>query len=337
MTIRPGPRNLLTDVPGFRVGNAEDVPAITGVSVVLPDEPMVAAVDVRGGGPGTRETDALAPGRLVEKVDAVVLSGGSAFGLAAADAAMGWLAERGRGFQVGDFRVPIVPAAVLFDLANGGDKAWGAAPPYARLARQALEAATLDFALGNAGAGMGAKAGDLKGGLGSASAVDDDGLAVAALVAANPVGAVTYPGQSTLWAWALEQQGEMGGQVPPTAAADLEPDFPFLRGLSAGGNTTLAVVATNADLDRGEALRVAMMAQDGFARAIRPAHTPFDGDTAFVLASGAYALAEPRALAVAKIGALAADCVARAIGRAVVLAESAGAFVSWRARFRAGG
>ncbi|MGE4529606.1 MAG: P1 family peptidase, partial [Rhodospirillaceae bacterium] len=175
MAIRPGPRNLLTDVPGFRVGNAEDAAAITGVSVVLPDEPAVAAVDVRGGGPGTRETDALAPGRLVERVDAVVLTGGSAFGLAAADAAMGWLAERGRGFQVGDFRVPIVPAAVLFDLANGGDKAWGAEPPYAHLARQACETAGLDFALGNAGAGMGAKAGDLKGGLGSASAVDDDG------------------------------------------------------------------------------------------------------------------------------------------------------------------
>ncbi|WP_337997354.1 P1 family peptidase [Oleispirillum naphthae] len=336
MTIRPGPRNLLTDVPGFRVGNAEDGSAITGVSVVLPDAPAVAAVDVRGGGPGTRETDALAPGRLVERVDAVVLSGGSAFGLAAADAAMVWLAERGRGFQVGDFRVPIVPAAVLFDLANGGDKAWGAEPPYARLARLACDAAALDFALGNAGAGMGAKAGDIKGGLGSASAVDDDGLAVAALVAANPVGSATYPGQSTLWAWALEQGGEMGGQAPPTAAADLEPDFPFLRGLAAGGNTTLAVVATNADLGRGEALRVAMMAQDGFARAIRPAHTPFDGDTAFVLASATHALAEPRAMAVARIGALAADCVARAIGRAIVLAESAGAFTSWRERFGKG-
>jgi len=336
MPIRPGARNLLTDVPGFRVGNAEDAAAITGVSVVLPDEPVVAAVDVRGGGPGTRETDALAPGRLVEKVDAVVLTGGSAFGLAAADATMGWLAAHGRGFQVGEFRVPIVPAAVLFDLANGGDKNWGAEPPYAQLARRALDSVGLDFALGNAGAGMGAKAGDLKGGLGSASAVSDDGLAVAALVAANPVGAVTYPGQSTLWAWALEQNGEMGGQVPPTVPADLEPDFPFLRGLSAGGNTTLAVVATNADLSRDEALRVAIMAQDGFARAIRPAHTPFDGDTAFVLASATHALAEPRAVAVATIGALAADCVTRAIGRAVVLADSAGAFVSWRERFRAG-
>ncbi|MBN2753024.1 MAG: P1 family peptidase [Rhodospirillaceae bacterium] len=333
--IHPGPRNLLTDVPGFSVGNAEDMAALSGVTVVLPDRPMVAAVDVRGGGPGTRETDALAPSRLVEKVDAVVLSGGSAFGLAAADATMTWLAARGRGFQVGDFRVPIVPAAVVFDLANGGNKVWGSEPPYRALACAACEAATIDFGLGNAGAGLGAKAGDLKGGLGSASAGDDDGLMVAALVVANPVGSVTYPHQSTLWAWALEQNGEMGGQVPPVAPVDLEPDFPFLRGLAAGGNTTLAVVATNADLSRGEALRVAIMAQDGFARAIRPAHTPFDGDTAFVLAAGDWVLPEPRALAVARIGALAADCVARAIGRGVYLAESAGVFRSWRDRYRA--
>ncbi len=240
--IHSGPRNALTDVPGFRVGNAEDRVALTGVTVVLPYRPAV---------------------------DAVVLSGGSAFGLAAADAAMGWLAARGRGFRVGDAPVPIVPAAVIFDLANGGDKAWGEDPPYRRLALTACDRAAADFGQGNAGAGMGAKAGDLKGGLGSASAVDDDGLAVAALVVANPVGSVTYPGQSTLWAWALEQGEEMGGQTPPAGTARMEPDFPFLSGLSAGGNTTLAVVATNADLSRGEALRVAIMAQDGFARAAR--------------------------------------------------------------------
>ncbi len=174
----------------------------------------------------------------------------------------------------------------------------------------------------------------MKGGLGSASAADDDGLIVAALVAANPVGSVVHPGSSTLWAWALEQEGEMGGQTPPGTSAGLEPDFPFLAGLSAGGNTLLAVVATNAALDRGEATRVAMMAHDGFARAVRPAHTPFDGDTVFVLAEESHALPEPRAVALARIGAIAADCVARAVGRAVYLAEGAGKFTSWRERFR---
>jgi L-aminopeptidase/D-esterase-like protein len=331
--IRPGPRNLLTDVPGIRVGNAQDAAALTGVTVVLPDRPMPAAVDVRGGGPGTRETDALVPGRLVQTADAVVLSGGSAFGLAAADAAMLWLAERGRGFAVGDARVPIVPAAVIFDLANGGDKD-RAEPPYRRLAVAACDAAAADFALGNAGAGMGAKAGDLKGGLGSASAVGDDGLIVAALVVANPVGSAVHPGSSALWAWPLEQIGEMGHQTPPALPAGLEPDFPFLSGLSAGGNTLLAVVATNADLDRGEATRMATMAHDGIARAVRPAHTPFDGDTVFALAEGSWTPPQPRAVALARIGAIAADCVARAIGRAVYLADGAGKFTSWRQRFR---
>jgi L-aminopeptidase/D-esterase-like protein len=331
--IRPGPRNLITDVPGFRVGNAHDTSAITGVTVVLPEGRVVAAVDVRGGGPGTRETDVLAPGCLVERIDAVVLSGGSAFGLAAADAAMLWLAARGRGYPVGGAVVPIVPGAVIFDLENGGDKAWGAEPPYRALAAAACDAAALEFPLGNVGAGMGAKAGDLKGGLGSASAVDAGGPTVGALVAANPVGSATYPGQSTLWAWGLEQDGEMGGQVPPAGPVGLEPDMPMLARLQPGANTTLAVIATDADLTRDEALRVAIMAHDGYARAIRPVHTPFDGDTVFVLANGRHALGSPRAAWVARLGAMAADCVARSIGRAVVAAESAGRFQSWRERF----
>lgn len=331
--IRPGPRNLITDVPGFFVGNAHDAAAITGVTVVLPEDRVVAAVDVRGGGPGTRETDVLSPGCLVERIDAVVLSGGSAFGLAAADAAMLWLAARGRGYPVGGTVVPIVPGAVIFDLANGGGKDWGQEPPYRRLAAAACGAAGAEFRLGNAGAGMGAKAGDLKGGLGSASAVDGDGPTVGALVVANPVGAVTYPGRSTLWAWDLEQNGEMGGQTPPTGPVGLEPEMPVLARLEPGANTTLAVVATDADLTRDEALRVAIMAHDGYARAIRPVHTPFDGDTVFVLANGRHGLGDSRPAWVARLGAMAADCVARSIGRAVVEAESAGRFPSWRERF----
>jgi L-aminopeptidase/D-esterase-like protein len=325
---RPGPRNLLTDVPGLLVGNAEDLPARTGVTVVLAESPAIAAVDVRGGAPGTRETDALAPTCLVDRVDAVVLSGGSAFGLDAAGGAMAWLAARGRGFPVGSARVPIVPAAILFDLLNGGDKTWGATPPYRRLAEAACATAGSTFALGNAGAGLGAKSGPLKGGLGSASILTEDGFVVGALVAANPVGSPLMGDGPTLWAWSLEQEGEMGGQTPPRAPVGPEPEP---ASILPAGNTTIGVVGTNATLAPAAAQRVAIMAQDGIARAIRPAHTPFDGDTLFVLATGRGEPAGPAE--VGRIGSLAADCVARAIGRAVVLAEDLGELICWRTRF----
>lgn len=333
--LRPGPRNLITDVEGLSVGNAASAAARSGVTVVLPHEPAVAAVDVRGGGPGTRETDALHPAGLVERIHGLVLSGGSAFGLEAASGAMAWLAARGRGFAVAGACVPIVPAAVLFDLANGGDKGWGMLPPYRALAIDACDSAGPVFALGNAGAGLGAKAGDLKGGLGSASVVDGEGLQVGALLAANPVGFAVMPGQATLWSWAWELEGEMGGQPPPSGPVGPDPVLPDWL-MQAGANTTIGVVATNADLSRAEALRVAIMAQDGLARAVRPAHTPFDGDTLFALATGTYRLPQTaaRAVAVARIGALAADCVTRAIGRAVWLAESLGDRVSYRERHR---
>jgi L-aminopeptidase/D-esterase-like protein len=304
---------------------------------VLPDRPAVAAVDVRGGAPGTRETDALDPSSLVDTVDAVVLSGGSAFGLEAASTVMNWLAAQGRGFPVGDARVPIVPAAILFDLLSGGDKAWGDAPPYAALARAACTAAGHDFRLGNAGAGCGANAGSLKGGLGSVSAVTPEGLELGALVAVNAQGETVMPGETCFWAWPFERQNELGGQTPPRGAlpADEAPIAPGLPPLGIAGNTTIGVVATNAALSRAEARRVAIMAQDGYARAIRPAHTPFDGDTVFVLATGALVLTEPRAAAVAQIGALAADCVARAVARGVFMAETVGertSYRDWRAR-----
>ncbi|HZH29093.1 MAG TPA: P1 family peptidase [Azospirillaceae bacterium] len=336
--IRPGPRNLITDVPGLRIGCAEDTRAWTGVTVVLPDAPAVAAADVRGGGPGTRETDALRPESLVERVDAVVLSGGSAFGLDAAQGVVQWLAARGRGFRVGGATVPIVPAAILFDLANGGDKGWGAEPPYRRLGAAACDAAGLEFALGNSGAGYGAKAHELKGGLGSASAVMPtgsflDGIVVGALVAANPVGSVVVPGTGTFWAWLLEQDHELGGQIPPAGPVALDPPAPPASAASPGANTTLGVVATDADLTRAEALRIAIMAQDGYARAIRPVHTPFDGDSVFVLSTGRRPLPEDRAAAVAALGSVAADCVARAVARGVYEAETLGRFPAYRARF----
>jgi len=335
--MRPGPRNLITDVDGIRVGNAADTRVWTGVTVVLPDRPAVAAVDVRGGAPGTRETDALNPSCLVDRVDAVVLSGGSAFGLEAASAAATWLAARGRGYEVGPVRVPIVPAAILFDLLNGGDKAWGENPPFSALARSACETVSLEFGLGNVGAGYGAKAGDLKGGLGSASLVTGDGLQVGALIAANPFGSAVMPGQATLWAWALELAGEMGGQPLPTGPVPPDaglPDHVIARaGAKAGANTTIGVVAVNADLTKAEALRLATMAHDGLARAVRPAHTPFDGDTLYVLATGTRPLPEPRPYHLARLGAHAADVAARAVARGVYHAETLGPFPAYRERF----
>ena len=326
---RPGPRNLITDVDGILVGNAVEPAMRTGVTVVLPTAPTLAGVDVRGGAPGTREIDGLDPTCLVERVDAVVLSGGSAFGLDAPSGAASWLAARGRGFAAGAARVPIVPGAILFDLLNGGDKDWGEEPPYRVLGHAACEAAGADFALGNAGAGLGATAGALKGGLGSASALTDDGLQVGALVGVNSAGSVVMPGCATLWSWALEQQGELGGQPPPARPLDATGhEYAFDSPL--GANTTIAVVATNAALDKAQATRVALMAHDGIARAVVPAHTPLDGDTVFALATARRPMAENVAAEIARIGAIAADCLARAIGRAVVAADSLGDMPSYR-------
>ncbi|HYM31116.1 MAG TPA: P1 family peptidase [Candidatus Cybelea sp.] len=331
--LRPGPRNLITDVDGILVGNAEDARARTGVTVVLPEPAALAAVDVRGGGPGTRETDALQPSSLVEGVDAIVLSGGSVFGLDAASGVVSWLAGLGRGFPVGAFHVPIVPAAILFDLENGGDKAWGREPPYRNLGAAAAAAATRDFKIGNAGAGLGARAGRIKGGLGSVSIVSDEGWQVGAIVAANPVGSPVIPGTTTLWGYAFEQQGELGGQRPPLeplADLDLPPEGRL------GTHTCVGVVATNLKLDKAQALRVAIMAHDGLARAVRPVHTPFDGDTLFVLSTGRMPLPAPPARALARLGHLAADCVTRALARGVYAADSLGDAPSYRSLLAGG-
>lgn len=350
-----GPRNLITDVPGIAVGNAADSRVRSGVTVLLPDAPCVAAVDVRGGGSGSRELAVLDPAGMVQEIDAIVLSGGSAFGLDAAGAAMSWLAARDRGFAVRQAVVPIVPQAILFDLLNGGDKRAfrdpsGAALPYRALAKAACDGAGVDFATGNVGAGYGASAGSLKGGLGSVSAVlpggpggggggdgggGNGGGVVGALVAVNSHGETTMP-DGTFWAWMSELAAEFGGRPAPTGPADpLASTFAAPPGM-AGANTTLAIVATDLALSRADAMRVATMAQDGFARAIHPVHTPYDGDTVFVVSTGARAAAETpqeRTAEIARIGAVAADCVARAIARGVHDAETLGATVSWRERF----
>ena len=330
MRTRPGSRNLITDVAGLLVGNAEHDTLPTGVTVVVPETPVVASVDVRGGAPGTRETDLLDPSARVDRIDAIVLSGGSAFGLDAAAGVMGWLAERGRGVTVGSAVVPIVPAAILFDLRDGIERRWGDTPPYRALARRAVDAAAPDFALGNVGAGLGAKAGRLKGGLGSASAVAPSGATVGALVAANPWGSVVMPGAPCFWAWALEQDGELGGQPrPDTAAIDLA-DLSDCAPTRIDTNTTIAVVATDASLTKADCRRLAIMAQTGLARAIRPVHTLFDGDTVFALATARRGAVDPTGLV--QLGALAADCLARAVARAVFEARSASGFVSYRER-----
>lgn len=318
---RPGPRNLITDVAGIRVGQVEDLAVRTGVTVVLPDEAAVVASDIRGGGPATRETDATALENLVHAFDAIVLSGGSVYGLAAADGVVGWLGARGRGFSLvprkGVPVSPVIPAAALYDLANGGRKDWGVDPPYRALGMKAVESAGLHFALGTAGAGCGAMAGGLKGGVGSASIVSSDGITVGALVAVNSAGSVTAPGGKTFWAAPYEIDGEFGGLGPAGLKATPEDWSRGRPAPEARKNTTLAVVATDAKLTPNEAKRVAMMAQDALALAIRPTHTPFDGDVVFAMATGKIEIAEPRPFATARIGVLATDTLARAIARAV--------------------
>ena len=332
--VRPGARNLITDVPGIRVGQAEDWLARTGVTVVLPDDPAKAAVDVRGGAPGTRETDALDPMSLAGRADAVVLSGGSAFGLDSASGVMAWLSENGRGFALRPDipRVPIVPAAILFDLANGGRFA---PEIFVSLGRKAVATAAVEFALGNAGAGYGAMAGAYKGGTGSASAVIDDAMTVGAIVAVNAAGSPLIPGTDVFWAFALEQDNEFGGRrlggAFKGANLDLPPDG---KGrLQPAANTTIAVVATDADLTATELKRIAIMAADGFARALRPTHTPFDGDTVFALATGVKRITGDRPRALTRLGSIAADCVARAIARGVYAAETLGDAKSYRDTF----
>lgn len=319
---KPGTKNLITDVDGIKIGNAEDERAMTGVTAIIPDTSAVTGVDVRGGGPGTRETEVLNPDCLVERVEGIVLSGGSVYGLEAAAGAVMALAKQERGFDVRGIRVPIVPSAILFDLANAGRKDWGDMPPYRQLGIEAVENLSDDFPLGNIGAGYGAAAGKMKGGLGSASLISEDGVQVGAVFAVNPVGSVVIPGTRHFWAWPFEQNAEFGGRGSPEFDGDMPLDIPAESRLAE--NTTIGVVATNIALTKSEAKRVAIMAHDGLARAIRPVHTPFDGDSIFVMSTEREELSGSRPFGVARIGAMAADCVARSIARAVYNAKSLG-------------
>jgi D-aminopeptidase len=326
-------RNLLTDVPGVNVGHAEDLRLGSGATAIVFDEPAVASVDLRGGGPGTRESALLDPAQTVEGIDAIALSGGSAFGLDAASGVQAWLKEKGRGFAVRTARVPIVPAAILFDLLSGGDKNWGRFPPYRELGYAAAAAAGPAFALGSVGAGTGATTVNYKGGIGSASAETSDGHIVGALAAVNAAGSVVIGRGPWFWAGPFERNGEFGGRGWPSAlpAEALEP-------VTKGGarqSTTLVVVATNAILTKAQAKRLAVMAQSGLSRAVYPVHTPLDGDVVFAASTGGRPLADAL-LGLTTLGAVAANVVACAIARGVFTAEALlvpGGVGSWKEQF----
>lgn len=322
--MTPGSRNLITDIAGLKVGNAQDATLKSGTTVLTADQPFTASVHVMGGAPGTRETDLLAPDKSVQAVDALVLSGGSAFGLDACSGVADGLRAAGRGFAVGPALVPIVPGAILFDLLNGGDKSW-TDNPYRALGRAAFDAATEDFALGTLGAGTGALAANEKGGLGSASLVLDDGTTVAALVAPNPMGGVTTPGGRHFWAGPFEINGEFGGLGPDPAAGlgrgSGSPKLDAMMQLSGelqlpseGSNTTIAIVATDAALSKAQCQRLAIAAHDGIGRAIVPAHTPADGDLVFAAATGARDVPSDSLGIICHAAAL---CLSRAIARGV--------------------
>jgi D-aminopeptidase len=326
--------NLITDVSGIRVGNAEDAKIASGVTAIVFDDPAVASVHIGGGAPGGRDTALLEADRTVQGVDAILLSGGSAFGLDAAGGAMAALRAMGRGYDVGGIRVPIVPQAIVFDLRNGGDKDWGMASPYWELGRNAVAAAAERFALGTAGGGFGATTANLKGGLGSASARTSTGHTVGAIVVVNAIGSAVVGDGPHFWAAPYERDGEFGGLGLPAA---IPPGALAMRIKGHVPATTIALVATDAILTKPEARRLALMADDGLARAIRPAHAPLDGDTVFAAATGRRPLADPiRDLT--EIGHTAADCLARAIARGVYEAKAlafANALPDWKMRWGA--
>jgi L-aminopeptidase/D-esterase-like protein len=328
--MNTGKNNSLTDVKGLLVGHFTDTKAACGVSVAICPEGATAGVDVRGSAPGTRETDLLAPLNLVEKVQAIVLTGGSVYGLSAADGVVRWLSKKGWGFPLEAGNVaPIVPAAALFDLGRGKDyipaidAAWGT---------KACENAGPDvFPLGCMGAGTGALSGGIKGGLGTASEVLASGLVVAAMVAVNSLGSVIDPATGQPWEIRMEQGAEFGKQGRRSVLLPVPPKA------EAGRNTTIGIVATDAVLTKAQAQKIAQMAHDGMARAIRPAHTMFDGDTIFCMATNKKELpdtpgffAAPKAMALIEIGKAAADCMTRAIIRAVLKATSSHNMIAFR-------
>lgn len=329
--MRPGPRNSLTDIAGLTVGHASDARIKSGTTVILADKATLGGVHVMGGAPGTRETDLLSPEQTVGAVDAIVISGGSVFGLDAASGVTDALAAAGRGFAVGDARAPIVSAAVLFDLSNGGDKKWGPSSPYRALGAAALKACAADFALGSVGAGTGATTANVKGGLGTASVVLSNGATVAALATVNAVGQATIGTLRNFWAAPFEIGKEFGG----LGAADSPDASAIVTKLGAieRANTTPAIIATDAILTRGELKRLAMVTHDGLAHALWPSHTPFDGDIVFALSTGQKPLVP--GIGLLELCAAATAAMARAVARGVYEATTAPGDMlpTWREKF----
>lgn len=313
-----GSKNSITDIKGLKVGNAQDDKLKSGVTVVMCDEPMVASVAVHGGGPGTRDTELLSPENTVEKIDALVLSGGSAFGLDAASGVQAYLRENKRGFAVGPVHVPIVPQAILFDLINGGDKDWGKYPPYRELGYDAAQNASLDFDVGSSGAGAGALVASFKGGLGSASIKLDNGITIAALFAVNALGSPLIGSTHHFHAALFEQGNEFGNYGLPSPMP-LNADalkIKFREQASSVSNTTIGIIATDASLTKAQAKRLAIAAHDGIARALYPAHTPMDGDLIFSVASGGSGI-KPKNADWIDLSAHAANVTARAIAKGI--------------------
>lgn len=327
-------RNLITDIDGVRVGHAEDRTIASGVTAILFDKPATASIDVRGGGPGVREGSLLDVAGTVEQVDGFVLSGGSAFGLDAAGGVQASLAAHGRGFNVGGALIPIVPGAIMFDMLNGGDKNWEKFSPYRELGHAAAEAAAKEFALGSAGAGLGATTANLKGGIGSASGMTRQGVTVGAVVAVNAVGSITMGDGPHFWAAPFEVNGEFGGRGWPAQITPRMLEARFKGQATARQNTTIGAIVTDAQLTKAQVHRLAVMTSTGFARAIYPVHAPLDGDIIFAAATGAKPI-EPL-IELTELGTLAANVMARAIARGVYEATALpfpGAMPSWKDKF----
>ncbi|MGA1833777.1 P1 family peptidase [Rhizobium wenxiniae] len=326
--------NLLTDIEGVAVGHATDLTLGSGVTAIIFDEPAIASCSVLGGAPGGRDTALLDPAMTVQAVDAFVLSGGSAFGLDAAGGVQSGLRQIGRGFEVGAARVPIVPQAILMDLLNGGNKDWGLHSPYREMGYSAFQAARKGaFVLGTVGAGTGATTATFKGGIGSASGVTQSGHRIAALLAVNAMGSTTMGNGPNFWAAPFERNGEFGGLGFPQRITD-EDTAMRIKGVKLKA-TTIGVVVTDAVLTKAQAHRLSIMAHDGLARAVLPAHLPGDGDTIFSAATGRKSLGDPSDFA--ELCHLATLVTARAVARGVYEATTLpvqNAQAAWRDKYK---
>ena len=320
---RPGSRNLITDVSGIRVGNAHDDELNSGVTVLIADQPSTASVHVMGGGPGTRDTELLSPENTVEHIHGIFLAGGSAFGLDCGSGVQAWLREKGKGLSLYDFTIPIVPGAIIFDLPNGGDKDWGRYTPYRELGYEAAEVAASDFKIGSHGGGKGALTAGLLGGLGSASAMLENGITVGALAVVNPVGSTLIGSSRHFWAAPFEIGSEFGGKGMPFPLPDDATGLNIKHrdNVKPNQNTAIAIVATDAVLTKSQAKRLAIAAHDGIARAVWPSHTPYDGDLVFVVATGTSGIV-PRLDNWIDLGSHAAATLSRSIARGVYEARS---------------